>query len=145
MSIALRTRTSSPSAFSNDLRDLLGWDPRFFGAAPRPAPFEPAFEVKETAEAFVLKADLPGVAEADLEVNVDHDLLSVGGRRTAEERKEGERFALYERKFGAFTRTFKLADTADGENIAATLANGVLTLTIPKKAAAKPRKIAITK
>ena len=65
--------------------------------------------------------------------------------RRAEERQEGETYALYERQFGSFSRSFSLPDMADGEKIAAKLENGVLTLTIGKKAEAKPRKIALKK
>ena len=124
-------------------RELLSWDP-FFGGRPATA-FSPAFEVKETTEAFVLKADLPGVAESDLDVAVHNNVLTVSGSRQAEERKEGESYALYERQFGSFSRSFSLPDMADGERINAKLENGVLTLTIGKKAEAKPRKIKVEK
>lgn len=124
-------------------RELLSWDP-IFGGRPATA-FAPAFEVKETNDAFVLKADLPGVAEADLDIAVHNNVLSVSGSRSAEERQEGDTFALYERQFGSFTRSFSLPDMADGEKIAANLANGVLTLTIAKRAEAKPRKISLSK
>ncbi|MBA3464957.1 MAG: Hsp20/alpha crystallin family protein [Deltaproteobacteria bacterium] len=124
-------------------RELLSWDP-FFGGRPATA-FAPAFEVKETSEAFVVKADLPGVSEADLDIAVHNNVLSVSGSRAAEERKEGESYALYERQFGSFSRSFSLPDMADGERVEAKLENGVLTLTIAKKAEAKPRKIALKK
>lgn len=124
-------------------RDLLGWDP-FFGGRQASA-FAPAFEVKETNDSFVLKADLPGVEEKDLDVAIHNGVLTVSGSRQAEERKEGESFALYERQYGSFTRSFALPDMADGERIDAQLTNGVLTLTIGKKAEAKPRKISIKK
>ena len=124
-------------------RDLLSWDP-LFGARPASA-FTPAFEVKETADQFVLKADLPGVTENDIDINVHNAVLTVSGSRQAEERKEGESFALYERQYGSFSRSFSLPDMADGERIEAKLENGVLTLTIAKKAEAKPRKIALKK
>jgi HSP20 family protein len=124
-------------------RELLAWDP-FFGGRPASA-FAPAFEVKETSDAFVLKADLPGVAEGDLDIGVHNNVLTVSGSRSAEQRKDGESYALYERQFGSFTRSFSLPDIADGEKIAAALEHGVLTLTIGKKAEAKPRKIALTK
>ncbi|MBA3454945.1 MAG: Hsp20 family protein [Deltaproteobacteria bacterium] len=124
-------------------RELLSWDP-LFGGRPATA-FSPAFEVKETNDAFVLKADLPGVAENDLDIAVHNNVLSVSGTRNAEERNEGETYALYERQFGSFSRSFSLPDMADGERIDASLANGVLTLTIGKKAEAKPRKIPLKK
>ncbi|HEU0035997.1 MAG TPA: Hsp20/alpha crystallin family protein [Kofleriaceae bacterium] len=124
-------------------RELLSWDP-FFGNRPASA-FAPAFEVKETTDSFVLKADLPGVVESDLDINLHNSILTVSGSRQAEERKEGESYALYERQFGSFSRSFSLPDMADGEKIDAKLENGVLTLVIGKKAEAKPRKIALKK
>ena len=132
------TRYRDPFAVA---RELLSWDPFFVG---RPASaFAPAFEVKETTDAFILKADLPGVAEADLDISVHSNVLTVSGSRQSEERKEGETFALYERQFGSFSRSFSLPDMADGERIDAKLEHGVLTLSIAKKAEAKPRKIAV--
>ena len=124
-------------------RELLSWDP--FSTGRQVSAFVPAFEVKETNEAFVLKADLPGVAEADVDIAVHNNVLTVSGTRNAEERKEGDSYALYERQYGSFSRSFSLPDTADGERVEAKLDSGVLTLTIWKKAEAKPRKIALKK
>jgi HSP20 family protein len=141
MSVALRTKNSRDSY--SLARELLGWDP-FFGGRQVSA-FAPTFEVKETTDQFVIKADLPGVEEKSLDINVHHGVLSVAGHRDAEERKDGETYALYERQFGSFTRSFQLPEIADGERIAAQLVNGVLTLSVPKKADAKPRKIELAK
>ena len=124
-------------------RELLNWDP-FVSARPASA-FTPTFEVKETSDSFVLRADVPGVAEKDLDVAVHNGVLTVSGSRQAEERKEGESYAIYERQYGSFSRSFALPDLADGERIDAKLDNGVLTLTVAKKAEAKPRKIEIKK
>ena len=147
MSLTLRTAAPSPRYVTRDpfhmARELMAWDP-FFGGRPATA-FAPAFEVKETTEAFILKADLPGVSEADLDINVHNNVLTVSGSRAAEERKDGESYALYERQFGSFSRSFSLPDMADGERVTAQLDAGVLTLAIAKKAEAKPRKIALAK
>jgi HSP20 family protein len=124
-------------------RELLGWDP-FFTARPVSA-FSPAFEVKETIDSFVIKADVPGVEEKDLDVAVHNGTLTVSGSRSAEQRKDGESYAIYERQYGSFSRSFALPEMADGDRVEAKLESGVLTLTIAKKAEAKPRKIAITK
>jgi HSP20 family protein len=124
-------------------RELLSWDP--FSSARQVSAYVPAFEVKETNEAFVLKADVPGVAEAELDIAVHNNVLTISGTRRAEERKEAESFALYERQYGSFSRSFSLPDTANPERIEAKLEGGVLTLTIAKKAEAKPRKIEVHK
>jgi HSP20 family protein len=149
MSLAIRTNgtvTRSADRYRDPFaiaRDLLTWDPFYVGRAA-PA-FTPAFEVKDTPDAYVLKADLPGVTDADLEISVHNNTLTVAGSRQSEERKDGETYSLHERQFGAFTRSFSLPELADGENIAAKLEAGVLTLTIAKKAEAKPRRIALAK
>lgn len=151
MSVALRTNgngntqnravTRDPFALA---RDLFGWDP-FFGSGRAPSAFAPSFEVKETNDSFVVKADLPGVEEKDLDVALHNGVLTISGHRQAEERKENETYALYERQYGSFTRSFALPDIADGDRIEAKLENGVLSLNIPKKAEAQPRKIALKK
>lgn len=124
-------------------RELLNWDP-FVSGRPTSA-FAPTFEVKETTDAFVLRADVPGVEEKDLDIAVHNGVLTVSGSRQAEERKDGESYAIYERQYGSFSRSFALPELADGEKIDAKLANGVLTLSIAKKERAKPRKIEIKK
>jgi HSP20 family protein len=148
MSLLARTNGNTPARYvTRDpfqvARDLLSWDP-FFGNRQVSA-FVPAFEVKETNDAFILKGDIPGVAEADLDIAVHNNILTVSGTRQSEERKEGDSFALYERQYGSFSRSFSLPDTADGERVEANLDSGVLTLTIWKKAEAKPRKITVKK
>lgn len=147
MALALRTNGNGNRAVARDpfafARDLFSWDP--FYAVRAPSAFAPGFEVKETNDSFVLKADLPGVEEKDLDVAVQDGVLTVSGSRSAEDRKEGESYSLYERQFGSFSRSFKLPDVADTERIEAKLENGVLELTIGKKEESKPRKIAVKK
>jgi len=153
MSLVTRTNGNSPNTTAparyaardpfQVARELLSWDPFFAGR--QVSAFVPAFEVKETNDAFVLKADIPGVAESDLDIAVHNSVLTVSGTRHAEERKEGDSYALYERQYGSFSRSFSLPDAADGERVEAKLDSGVLTLTIWKRAQAKPRKIAVQK
>ena len=150
MALALRTNHSNNGttrAIARDpyslARELLGWDP-FFGTRQVSA-FAPAFEVKETTDSFIVRADLPGVDEKDLDVSLHAGVLTVSGTRQAEDRSEGESYALYERQYGSFTRSFSLPDMADSERIEAKLDSGVLTLTIVKKAEAKPRNIELKK
>jgi HSP20 family protein len=145
MSLALRTNGNGHRSLARDpyslARELFHWDPLFTGRSV--SAFAPAFEVKETTESFLLRADLPGVEEKDLDVATHNGVLTVSGSRAGEDRKEGESYAVYERQFGSFSRAFSLPDVADPERIEAKLENGVLTLTIAKKAEAKPRRISI--
>ncbi len=143
MSLVLRNNTNRYRDPFSIARELLSWDP--FTARPV-SKFSPTFEVKETTESFIVKADLPGVKDADLDIAVHSRILSVSGSRPEERQGgDGEAYSLYERQFGSFSRSFQLPELADGENIAASLEHGVLTLTIGKKAEAKPRKIALNK
>ncbi len=151
MSLVARTNGNTPVSPARYVtrdpfqvaRELIGWDPFF--SARQVSAYVPAFEVRETNEAFVLKADVPGVAEADLDIAIHNNLLTISGTRRAEERNEGDSFALYERQYGSFSRSFSLPDTADANRVEAKLEVGVLTLTIWKKAEAKPRKIELKK
>src|SRR5690348_1559997 len=87
------------------MRDMLGWDP-FTEMLPsvgqNEVVFAPRFEVKETKDAYVFKADLPGVKEDDLDVTVTGNRLTVSGKREAEQREESDRYYAYERSYGSF-------------------------------------------
>jgi HSP20 family protein len=129
-------------------REIFGFDP--FVGLDWPAAgtrtmgqgtFSPSFEVVEREDGYVFSADVPGVQEKDLDITVQDGQLIISGARNAEERKEGENYYLYERRFGNFTRAFKLPDNADDGRVEASLDTGVLTVTIGKRESAKPRKI----
>ena len=136
-----RVAPHDPYAFA---RELLSWDPFRF-ATRQAAAFAPSFEVKETGDAFVVRADVPGVNENELDISVHNGVLSVSGARSGEERKEGESYYVYERQYGSFSRSFALPETADAEKIEAKLESGVLALRIGKRIEAKPRKIELRK
>jgi HSP20 family protein len=126
------------------MREMLRWEPfqglgRTFGGAV----FSPDFEVKERADAFVIKADLPGVQEKDLEISCHGNRVTISGRREEEKLEEGETYYAAERSYGAFTRSFMLPDNGDVDRADAEFKDGVLRLTVPKKAEEKPRKISI--
>jgi HSP20 family protein len=128
-------------------RELFRWDPFHemapFGFLTEGAPFTPAFEVKETKESYLFKADLPGVKEADLDITRTGNRLTVSGKREAEKEERAETYYAYERSYGSFTRSFTLPEGIDGEHIRADLKDGVLTLVIPKTPEAQPKKISL--
>ena len=105
--------------------------------------FVPDFEVKETKEAIVLKADLPGIKLGDIDVQVHGSQLTIAGKRDREETKEGERYTMFERSYGSFARAFTLPETVNAQALEAELQDGVLTLTLPKIPEAKPQKITV--
>jgi HSP20 family protein len=105
--------------------------------------FVPKFEVKETKDALVLRADLPGVKLEDLDVSVKGDLLTVSGKREQEKKTSEETWHMVERSFGGFTRSFTLPEAVDTKALGAELKDGVLTLTLPKAPEAKPQRVQI--
>ena len=127
-------------------RDLLGWDPLFrlewpSRVAATENTFSPTFNVIERADGYYISADLPGVRDEDVDVTVQDNHLVVSGSRRAEERKEGDNFFVYERRYGNFSRAFALPDNADAGAVEASLDSGVLQVRVAKRESAKPRKI----
>jgi len=131
----------------NVVRDFMRWDP-FREIAPlapmeRMAEFDAAFEIKETKEGYLFKADVPGIKENDLTINLTGNRLTVSGKREEEKRQEHETYFSYERSYGSFTRSFTLPDGVDGDQVNANLKDGVLSILVPKKPEAKPKKVEI--
>jgi HSP20 family protein len=129
------------------MRDLLRWDPfremtPFFSAEERPA-FSPNFDVRESKDSFVFKADVPGLKEQDLEISLTGNRMTISGKREEEKEDKGDRYYVCERSYGAFTRTFTLPEGVDGEHIRAELQSGTLTLVLPKRPEVQPKKIAV--
>jgi HSP20 family protein len=122
------------------MRSLFSWDPFFESATEQ---IVAAFDVKDTPEAFVFKADVPGIKDSDIQVQFRGNRLTVSGKRESEERKQQEKYYTYERSYGSFARTFTLPETADVDKASADMKNGVLTITVPKKASERPRNVAI--
>jgi HSP20 family protein len=127
------------------MRDFMRWDPlRDYDLSAPAAAFMPSFDVRETPDAYQFKADLPGIAEADLEISLEGTRLTVAGKREEEALKDGERSHLSERSQGRFSRTFTLPEDVEGEKVVAELRNGVLTLMVPKRPEVRPRKINVS-
>ncbi|MGW8178481.1 MAG: Hsp20/alpha crystallin family protein [bacterium] len=119
------------------------FDDRFFHFLDEtPKEWSPAVEIIESDEEISLTAELPGLEEKDIRISVEDNLLSLSGERTIEKNEEGKHVRS-ERWYGKFSRSFRLPETADLENIKARLTNGVLTVTVPKKEEAKPRQIEV--
>ena len=106
-------------------------------------PWTPAVDIYETENELVLKADLPDVAPENVDLRVENQTLTVSGERKFESNKSEKGFHRIERSYGAFTRSFSLPNTFDTGSVAANFKNGVLTVTLPKREAAKPRQIKI--
>lgn len=113
------------------------------GAAAASRRWVPAMDLAETQDAYVLRADLPGLAPEDVSIELESRVLSISGERKAEELSEGEGYRRVERASGAFRRTLTLPAGVDAEAITAAFDDGVLTVTVPKPVAAKPHRVAI--
>jgi HSP20 family protein len=128
------------------MHEMLRWDPfrdtSMLGAWEQ-GRFIPRFDIKETNEGFLIRADLPGIEEKDLKVTLTGNRLTVAGTREQETTKEHEQLHMVERSYGSFTRAFALPEGVDASKVHAELKNGVLTLMLPRKPDVKPKEIAV--
>src|SRR4051812_38582257 len=110
------------------------------GLTGRELTWTPSFEIRETDDAFVFRADMPGVRDEDLDISLIGNQLQITGRRDQEQEQDEGRYHTYERAYGSFTRVFTLPDSADVDKLRAELSNGVLTLSVPKKPGSAPQR-----
>jgi len=101
-------------------------------------------DLAETEGEFVLKADLPGLSEGDVSIELDDNVLTVSGERKAEHEERKEGYYRVERSFGRFSRSLTLPEGVDADAVKASFDHGVLEIHIPKPAAKQPRKVAIS-
>ena len=114
------------------------------GEAPVAATsFVPAVDIYEDSQKLVLKLEVPGIDQKDLDVRVENDTLTVRGERKFEAEEKEQNFHRIERSYGSFFRAFTLPATVDAANVAANYTNGVLKLELKKKAEAQPKQIKI--
>lgn len=107
-------------------------------------PWTPSVDILETEQALVVKADLPGMNEKDIDIRLENGTLTLTGeRKFVKENSEKGGYHRIERSYGRFARYFSLPDSIDPENVQAEYKNGTLTVTMPKKEAAKPRTIKV--
>jgi HSP20 family protein len=104
----------------------------------------PATDLIESDTHYILRADLPGVAEDDISVELDHDVLTISGERKAEHRERTGGYVRIERATGSFRRSLRLPEGVDAEAITAGFDRGVLEVSVPKPEQPKPRTVQIT-
>ena len=125
-------------AFDRDLNRLVNWNGQ--------RAFVPALDVVERADAYLISAELPGVDPSAVEISFENNTLTLrGSKQPSLQPQENEELRVYtaERLTGSFERAVRLPEYVEGDKIEASYTNGVLTITIPKAAAARPRKIEI--
>jgi HSP20 family protein len=106
-------------------------------------PWSPAVDILETEDALVLRADLPDVKAQDIDVRVENNTLTLSGKRNFDKDETVKGWHRIERSYGEFVRSFEVPSTVDTEKVAADYKNGVLTISLPKKEAAKPRQVKV--
>jgi len=133
------------SRFHRDLNRLL---PRGVANSLEPQAADvtdwvPAVDIQEEEDRFLIRADVPGVDARALEITMEKGVLSLQGSRDTRTETDQDGMRRTERSYGRFKRSFSLPDTADAEGISADYRNGVLEISIPKRANAAPRRIEV--
>lgn len=105
--------------------------------------FIPPVDIYEDANRLVLKLEVPGIPQEELQINLENQTLTVKGERKLVNEEKEENFHRIERRYGSFVRSFTLPATIDTESAQATYENGVLSITLQKKEAAKPKQVKI--
>lgn len=106
--------------------------------------WSPMVDVYEDNEAIVIKADIPGMKQEDIDIEMNGDLLTIRGERKFEDEERRDNYVRVERQYGAFQRSFTIGVPIESEQIKATYRSGILELTIPKAEAVKPKKVQVS-
>jgi HSP20 family protein len=105
--------------------------------------FAPAVDVYEDEHNVMLKIEVPGIDEKDIDVRIENNLLTVHGERKFDKEEKEENYRRIERQYGSFTRSFTLPSTVNPEQVTANYEKGVLKISLAKKAEAKPKQIKV--
>src|ERR1700759_3835956 len=108
------------------------------------ASFVPAVDIYEDSKKVVLKLEVPGIEEKDLDIRVENNTLTVKGERKFEKEEKEENFHRIERRYSSFYRAFTLPSTVDSEHVQASYQNGILKLELSKKPEAQPKQIKVS-
>jgi len=117
---------------------------QFLSNERRTAGFVPPVDIYEEKDAIYVKTELPGVKAEDVQLNVENNVLTLTGERKLSNEDKREGYHRIERSYGRFTRSFVLPNNVATDQVAADMSEGVLTVKIPKKAEAQPKRIAVT-
>lgn len=118
---------------------------RFFATPATTArPWNPSVDIVENENDIVLKADIPGVEEKDIDLKIEDGTLTLKGERKFEKEDKDKGYHRVERGYGSFVRAFSLPESVDAEKVKASYTAGVLTVTLPKKDVAKPRSVKVS-
>ncbi|MDB5970939.1 MAG: Hsp20/alpha crystallin family protein [Hydrocarboniphaga sp.] len=129
--------------FLNEVSRLLDRNSANDASTSATADWAPPVDIEEYADKFVLTADVPGVDPATIEVTLEKGVLTLSGSRAAAVEQQGVERRRSERASGRFHRRFTLPDTVDGDSVSASGKNGVIEVSIPKRAQVQPRRISV--
>jgi len=107
------------------------------------ASFVPPVDIYEDEHSIVLKAEVPGIDQKDLDIRIENNVIVIRGERKFEKETKEENFHRIERRYGSFQRSFGLPNTVNTENVTADYENGILKVTLAKRAEAKPKQIKV--
>ena len=144
MSLLTRFERWDPFDELNLLRNRMDrlWT-RMTEEEPVLADWSPTSDIVETKDEITIKAELPGIEEKDIDVEIENGVLTIKGERKAEKKEEEKGYRRIERSYGSFLRTFTMPTTDEADKIKADFTNGVLSVHLPKSAAAKPQTIKV--
>lgn len=106
--------------------------------------WNPLVDVYEDANAIVIKADLPGLSQEQIDVELNEDTLTIRGERKFEDEENRDKYVRVERQYGAFQRSFTIGVPIEESRVSATYRNGILELTLPKAEITKPKKVQVS-
>jgi HSP20 family protein len=116
---------------------------QFLSSERRTAGFIPPVDIYEEKDAIYVKAELPGVKPEEVHLNVENNILTLNGERKLQHEDKREGYHRVERTYGSFTRSFALPNNVAADQVEADISDGVLTVKIPKRAEAQPKRIAV--
>ncbi|MDE2749960.1 MAG: Hsp20/alpha crystallin family protein [Chloroflexota bacterium] len=136
----IRTRNPYFRLVDDLLNDARPW---LTGGESEARGFGPAVDVEENADAYIVQANLPGINQDSISVNIHEDVLTISAETAAENRDETSKMLIRERRFGKFSRSLRFPTIVDGDAVEAGFENGVLSITLPKASQVKPRQIPV--
>ena len=136
----IRTRNPYFRLVDELLNDARPW---LAGGVSEARSFSLALDVEENADAFTVRANLPGISQEAISVNIHEDVLTISAETVAENRDENSKMLIRERRFGQFSRSLRFPTNVDGDAVNASFENGVLSITLPKADHVKPRQIPV--
>ncbi len=134
-------RALRPWLFSDDFENAVN---RWVGGTEAKEGYTPAVDVQETAEAYIVVADFPGIKKEDIGIEILEDTITIQGTRTDESEEKKENYHRIERSSGSFKRSFRIPGGFQHDTVKATFTDGVLTLNLPKVEEQKAKQIEVS-